>query len=674
MPQRTTTATIAIPHPLRRGQRRLKLALVGLPDSGKSRLFDAVASSAVVQQPFADGADHYRHCRVQIGLEEAQLLDLPSIHTLHGTLANAERATLEHLLVPPIDATGKSQSEAVDAIIQVVDASALERHLELTLELSQLGRPLLLALNMMDRAAERGLHIASRQLARRLGIPVIPLVATMGQGITTLFHEAAAQVRSDSCPLPQPAARHICTQLQPLAELLRTRAAATGLQLPLPFLTMQLALGDPHYTAQLGARYPELLPQVNALREAAAAALPRPLAEELHADRHHRALSLAESVTRLGAPHPGRGWRYWLDELFLHPQGGIFGSLLVFSAVLLVVFEVSAWIDSVTAAKLIDWLAPWQPTATAGVIGRAVVDGVIGLIGIVLPYMLPLLLLLVALEQSGIMQRIAFVLDRTFHQIGLHGHVAVPFLLGLGCNVPALSAAATTTTGRARLVSAILITFVPCSARSAIILALAGKYLGAGGVIGIFLTTLLVMAMVGRLLRQRQPDTGPGELLEIPPYALPQWQALLQTTWQRSRDIITVVLPLLIVGSVLLALLNHFQTDALINQLLTPVTVWWLGLPAALGVPILFGVLRKELSLLMIYQALGTLDLMPLMSATQITTFLLFLTFYLPCVATFATLLRILTRREALLTLALSISAALFVAGMSRLLLPPLLG
>ncbi|MCK9532148.1 MAG: ferrous iron transporter B, partial [Gammaproteobacteria bacterium] len=415
--------------------------------------------------------------------------------------------------------------------------------------------------------------------------------------------------------------------------------------------------------------FPELQPRIAALREEAERQLPRPLAEEMHADRHHIAATLYESATRLGAPHEGKGWRYWLDELFLHPQWGLLGSLAVFGAVLFVVFEVSAWLDSVTAAKLIELAAEWQPQSTAGVVGRAVVDGLIGLVGIVVPYMLPLVMLLVALEQAGVMQRIAFVVDRGFHHVGLHGSVAVPFLLGLGCNVPALSAAAASTRGRARVVASILITFVPCSARSAIILALAGKYLGAGGVLAIFLLTVTVIALVGRLLARQQPETGPGQVLEIPPYALPELRSLLTTTWARTEDILTIVTPLLVGGSVVLALMSHFGADALINTLLTPITNWWLGLPVVLGVPILFGVLRKELSLLMIYQALETFEVGTVLDAVQIIVFLLFLTFYIPCVSTFAVMLKTIGRKEAFASVTLSVGVALLVAGIARALL-----
>jgi ferrous iron transport protein B len=255
----------------------------------------------------------------------------------------------------------------------------------------------------------------------------------------------------------------------------------------------------------------------------------------------------------------------------------------------------------------------------------------------------------------------------------LHGGVAVPFLIGLGCNVPAISAAAATASGRDRTIAALLITFVPCSARSAIILALGGKYLGGFGVFGIFMLTLLVIAVLGRVLAIRFPGAAtPGVIQEIPPYALPRWRNMLQQTWARTSDIVTIVTPLLIVGSIVLALLDHWGANTLINTALTPITVWWLGLPAILGIPILFGVLRKELSLLMVYQALGTQDIMPLLDHIQITTFLIFVTFYVPCVSTFAMMLKALGRREAVFSVALSVGIALVIAGMVRVALSAL--
>ena len=223
--------------------------------------------------------------------------------------------------------------------------------------------------------------------------------------------------------------------------------------------------------------------------------------------------------------------------------------------------------------------------------------------------------------------------------------------------------------GRDRIVASLLITFVPCSARSAIILAIGGKYLGGIGVFAIFMLTMVIIGLLGRLLTWRYPETGPGQVIEIPHYALPSLRTLVSKTWMRTRDILTIVTPLLVGGSIVLALLGHFGADDVINTLLTPVTSWWLGLPVVLGVPILFGVLRKELSLLMVYQALGSFDIGAHLDWVQITTFLVFLTFYVPCVSTFAVMLRTIGRREAAFSLMLSVGVALIVSGLVRLMM-----
>ena len=652
------------------------MALVGRLRTGKSAVFHAASSVAPKHEKLSQNGSAYEECLVEIGLEQISLVDLPAVESLHH-LSEADQIVLKYLLWGdrwPAIAAHEPEQPAVafpapDVLIQVVDATALERDLELSLELSLLGKPLVIALNRVDEARKKGIYINARALSEQLGVPVVATVAHMGIGVTELFAAALRAAREKVCQLPQPSSAHIRDSLKTLNALLARPEIEEAFRVPRPLLLMQLAENNDYFLQELACHFPQMLEQVGEARVVAERQLPRSLSDELHADRHHRAALLFESVTQLGGATDTERWKRWLDELFLHPRWGLIGSMAVFALVLFMVFEVSTTLDSWTAGRLVDWAQQWQPDTTAGVVGRAVVDGLIGLVGIVVPYMLPLVMLLVALEQAGIMHRVAFVVDRGFHRIGLHGGVAVPFLIGLGCNVPAISAIASATSGRDRVVATLLISFVPCSARSAIILAMGGKYLGGLGVFAIFALTIVVLALLGRLLARRYTETAPGLIQEIPPYALPQWRTLLASTWERTSDILTIVTPLLVAGSVVLALLNHIGADSVINFVLLPVTTWWLGLPVVLGVPILFGILRKELSLLMVYQALGTSEIVPLLDWVQIVTFLVFLTFYIPCVSTFAVMLKTIGRREALFSVLLSVVVALAASGSVRLLL-----
>ncbi len=669
-------ATIPLQTPLLRGERRPRVALVGRSRTGKSTIFEAASSPAARHERLAGVGGAYQECIVEVGLDQISLVDLPSIGSLHD-LSEHDRVVLMYLLWgdrwPAIARHEADQPSAAfpapDVLVLVMDATTLEKDLELALELSLLGRPMVIALNRVDEARQKGLFINVRTLSERLGVPVVPTIAHMGKGISQLFTAVLSAARDKCCPLPQPPAPHVAAALQAVNAIVARPEVDAAFAVPRPLLLAQLAENDDYFRSELGTHFPALVPELEAARAGAEARLPRPLSEELHADRQHRAALLYEAVTSLRGPDTAGGWRRWLDELFLHPRWGLIGSLAVFAAVLFVVFEVSAGLDALTSARLAQWVQQWQPTSTTGVVARAVADGLVGLVGIVVPYMIPLVLLLVALEESGIMHRVAFVVDRGFHRVGLHGGVAVPFLIGLGCNVPAISAAAATSSGRERVVATILITFVPCSARSAIILALGGKYLGPLGVLAIFALTLTAIAVLGRILARRYAESAPGLVQDIPPYRWPAWGAIWRSTWERTSDIVTIVTPLLVAGSIVLALLSHVGADGVINTLLTPVTHWWLGLPVVLGVPILFGVLRKELSLLMVYQALGSQDIAPLLDQVQIFTFLAFLTFYVPCLSTFAVTLKAVGRREAWLSVGVSITGALLVAGGARLAL-----
>jgi ferrous iron transport protein B len=235
-----------------------------------------------------------------------------------------------------------------------MDATALERDLELALELAQIGKPMVVALNRMDEARSQRLFINVRSLSDRLGVPVVPTVAHMGIGLADLFTTVVRPAREKRAPTPQPPSPHIAAQIAPIAEIAGQADVANAFGVPTTFLALQLAENDDYFFEELRCHFPFRHAALLAARDSADAALPRPLADEIHADRHHRAALLYETATRPGGGETLPRWQRWADELFLHPRWGFAGTLVIFALVLFFVFEVSGWLDSLTVARIIE--------------------------------------------------------------------------------------------------------------------------------------------------------------------------------------------------------------------------------------------------------------------------------------------------------------------------------
>jgi ferrous iron transport protein B len=288
---------------------------------------------------------------------------------------------------------------------------------------------------------------------------------------------------------------------------------------------------------------------------------------------------------------------------------------------------------------------------------------VAGATAIVLPYLLPFLAGLAILEDVGYLSRVGYLMDALMHRLGLHGTATLPVLLGYGCSVPAVMATRILSSRRDRFIAGFLAVLVPCSARMTVIFALVGFYLGAGYALGIYALNLVIVMLAGVVLARLWPEISPGMLMEVPAYRVPAPRVVALKTWWRLREFVVVALPLLVVGSAVLGLIEFFGWQHVINVGLSPLTAL-LGLPRPVGLTLIFGVLRKELSLLMLMQALGTTHVLTAMSVAQVLIFTLFVTFYLPCLATLASMIRELgwkltaAAAGALLALALLVSLA----------------
>jgi len=559
----------------------LRIALIGQPNCGKSTLFNQVAGYKAETGNFTGTTVKYTESKVRVAGEVVEIVDLPGAYTLEAG-SPAEREAASYL-----------QSNEVDVIINVVDASRLALGLELTLELLPLNKPVIVALNMMDEADRLGLHIDGLGLQKEIGMPVLPLVASKGRGVRGVFLKAREVGKAG----------------------LDTKSALS--------------------TAEVDTK------------------------EDNSEERHVQARMLAEKFVKQGERRTSRRDR--LDDVLLHPIWGyailLFILYLFFQAVYgigqLIEPPLLAFFDAVTQSAL----APFGAQGLLSEIILGVMQGIAAGIAIVLPYLLPFLFGLGVLEDIGYLPRVAFLMDALMHRIGLHGKAIVPFILGYGCNVPAVMSTRTLEEPRDRYLAAALATLVPCAARLAVVFGLVAFYLGPLAAFALYLFNLLVIAVTGRILNSLMPEDSPGLILEMPTYRTPTLKNVTGKAWFRIREFVVEAWPILIAGSAVLAVLNFYNAAVAFNLLVRPLT-WSLGLPSEVGVPLIFGILRKELSLVMLSQALGTVNFDTALSIPQMVTYATFVMFYLPCLATLSVLRRELGTRSMLTISALTVVVA----------------
>ncbi len=634
----------------------MRFLLAGQPNSGKSTIFNAVAGYRSATANFPGSSVSFTVSRALILGREVEVVDLPGLYSLTSTDDVAADA-LRYLLEEPYD-----------LVIHVVDSSRLGRSLELTLQLLDLGRPLVVALNMLDEARRHGIEIDVEALSEELGVPVVPTIARRGRGLRALFRTALQAAHGALPMIARCFDREVESSLEQVVEILADSDWDDGVEPR--FIAGKLLERDPYIERWVYARVPRARPRVMAVVGDLQNAHGWTADQVVSGSRHAVAHGIEDRVTTHGKPR--LGWREWADRLLLHPVTG--GPLMVAILGLLfwVVFGVGKRLEAPLVAgfdRAGTWLAGYAPPDTVlGTVLAGVLTGLGGGVAIVLPYLLPFLIGLAVLEDTGYLPRIAYILDGFMHRLGLHGKSVLPLILGYGCSVPAIMSTRILESRQDRRITAALAAFIPCSARTVVIYGLVAAYLGPLWALGIYLLNLIVVVAVGHLLARRLRGRSPGLILEIPDLSLPSVPTLVAKTWLTLKEFITIAWPLLIASSVVLGLLELVGGDVVINRALAPLTVWALGLPAAVGMTLIVGVLRKELTLVMLVQALGTPHVDAVLSTGQLLTFCLFVVFYVPCVATIAVIAKELGWRDAGWITGLTAVAAVVIGVLSRVL------
>ena len=599
--------------------------IVGSPNVGKSALFNRLTGRYVAVSNYPGTTVEISRGRSRLFGFDVEVVDTPGMYSLMP-ITEEERV-----------ARAIFQAERPRAVVHVADAKNIDRMLPLTLQLIEARLPVVLALNMWDEAVGAGVRIDCGRLSRQLGVPVVPTVATSGQGVGDLVRAILAL---------QPPAEPLQVQYPPVLE--------NTIRQIVPYLNgsdglsprtraLLLADGDRDETQRLERELPlERRDAVLGLVLAARTALERP--PQYHAAMAARAMS--DRILTESAVFPHRHARTLaarLSDWCMNPLTGI--PLLL--AVLY--FGLYQFVGNFGAGVLVNWLEtgfrqnvnPWVDRTLAALIGWAPLRDLIGgefgvitlgvryAIAIILPIVGTFFLAFAILEDSGYLPRLAMLIDRIFKKIGLTGRAVIPLVLGLGCDTMATMVTRTLETRRERLIATFLLALaVPCSAQIGVILGLlaahpAGLAVWGGVVLGVFLLSGLLAARV-------LPGERPMFYMELPPLRLPRLGNVLVKTYTRIVWYFKEVLPLFLVASVLIwvgRLTGAFE--AMVSGL-SPV-VGALGLPEGASQAFLFGFFRRD------YGAAGLYDLQKAggLTGNQLTVAAVTLTLFLPCIAQF---------------------------------------
>jgi len=566
----------------------VRILLIGNPNVGKSAIFSHLTGVSVTTSNYPGTTVQFAKGYLTYNKERHEVVDVP------GTYQLDPKAESEKVAVDLIDSG--------DILVNVVDSTNLERNLNLTLQLLEYGKPMILVLNMWDDAKHKGIQIDEVKLQELLKIPVITTNGQTGEGLNVLPEK--------------------CMHLQPVhweSSSVSQRWEKIG-----SIVAKVQNLSHRHHT------FIEILQDVSIN-----SILGAPIAIILLYVAFKLIIGLGEFLTEYTTKLFDTVYTpfiLWLSKL-LGGQG-LLHSLLI--------GEISG--------GQIDY------EGSLGVL----TTGVFVTLGIVLPYIVLFYLVFGFLEDLGYLPRVAIILDRLLHKVGLHGYSVIPMLLACGCNVPGVLAIRNLDTRRERFITAVLTcTTIPCMAQTSLVVKVVGER--GGAYIALTLLTLLsVWVIMGMLLKQTVKGNTPTLLLEIPPYRVPKIKIQIKKLWMRIKCFLKEAIPYVLGGILIINLMHVSGVIAWIGNLLSPLMKGVFGLPVEAVASFIIGIVRKD-------AAVALLETMGL-NSMQTVIAVVALTLYFPCIATFTVLLKELGIKDAVRAVAIMLVAALAAGGGLNLL------
>ncbi len=637
---------------------KIRIALAGNANVGKSVIFNYLTGlhQHIANWPGktvekAEGTLVFKNYTIDV-------IDLPGIYSL-STFSMEELISREYIAV-----------EKPDIVINVIDSAVLERNLFFTIQLLELETPMVIALNQIDLAKKRGITIDHEGLGRLLGIPVVPTVAITGTGIHEALEEALCIVEGNR---GKPVAIKYGKEIEERIEKIKLLLSGIKIAYPTRFVSIKLLEGDDKIINIIERINPAIVSRAKEYASEIEKIHGESCSTVIASERYNVANKITGECQQIVSPEkPALSER--LDAITTHR---IFGYVIMVAVLFSVFFSIFTFGNYCSAllGDLLDGVKIGIENALGynmltELISGGVVEGLIAGITIVLPYIVPFYIILALLEDSGYLTRIAFLMDSPMHYIGLHGKAFIPLMLGYGCNVPACLGCRIMERHRERLLAAFVSTLIPCAARTVIILGLVGTFVGMKWALLLYIIDLVIIFALGRIAFRILPGEPVGLIMEMPSYKMPSLGTVLKQTWFRVKDFIYIAFPLIVIGSLALKVLEVSGLLYPVETFLSPITVGWLGLPSIAGVVLIFGILRKELTLVMLASFFGTTNFAAFLTPIQMIVFALVTMLYIPCLATIAALVKEFGKKAAFYITISEIIFAIFIGGIAlRLLL-----
>jgi ferrous iron transport protein B len=514
-------------------QKTITVAVAGNPNSGKSTLINAIAGTRLHVGNWPGVTVEKKEALFEHEGWKIKLVDLPGTYSL-SPYTQEEIIARDYLV-----------HEKPDVIINVVDTTNLERNLYLTVQIMELGIPVVMALNIYDEAEKKGYKINSKAMEDMLGITVVPTIATRKTGLIDLLKSAISLAEKATYHAPKHLhyGEDIELPARAIEDHLRKDHASVAAAYPLRWLALKLMEGDQHVLQETGLDESGLLGEtLRHLRAAHADDI-----ESLMADARY---AQASGLTREVMKRPDirkMEMTEKIDGIVLNRFLGI----PIFLAAMWIMFKLtfdmskpfSDWISEMISGPFNRWAEALTgfihaPAWTASLVTDGIIAGV-GNVLVFVPVIFAMMFLITFLEGSGYMARAAFVMDRAMHAIGLHGKSFIPMLLGFGCNVPAIYATRTLENPRDKALTALLIPLMSCGARLPVYVVFIGAFFPAhaGTVLWSLYVTGIVLAIVMGVIFKKTLFRGeaPMFIMELPPYRMPSFRSLMIHTWEKGK-------------------------------------------------------------------------------------------------------------------------------------------